>query len=691
MAYWNYCYGNLQIFLIIMRITNKININKLVQIGTLLNLNGLKSKMTFWSDGTISNGLLLDQSGNNRHAKVSTNAIRNADCELNYNMVVATGAPVLTHSTEQAHSGTHSFKVVALQNEGVKTSPFYAKAGATYNYSFWAYLPVGTSGIHVVIYNGLNNNAIVNAAGTTIASNQWVNITGTYTETTGGGNASIGFRSWGLAKTFYIDDISVTSSDPNDLYVEFPKVTALSDNDLTNKLFDTSANPLRVFAPYMYGYYDNKLFYNGISKMILFTSEQFGNEFILAHDFLQWNPITSITNVKTVKKDGTGNYTTIQAALAAITDATANKRYRIDIYDDWTVTEKASYTLSDTVFYRYLIMKDYVYLNGVGASKMKITCSITSNSSDADTTYYEPLDANKVTGLNNLEITMKNGRYALHHDTVTTSYFYNCKFVNYGISDLVAYRVANSIAAGSPFDGASIGQGTKDSSLGYFYNCEVGGKKPFETHDYSDMTIPSLIMLTKCSLLTTDTVSVKSQALGNTAVRNILQLNKCICNGLIEYYGYLYYTGAAANVNYLMNSMILKGKNNSYSGIINTLTGGGSLRITSATSGAVHITGGTAQTLIMPTPDEELNYSTGRMEVGEWALNANTKLGVRLGDCSLVNKTLTLTVDGVAETVTFNQNFTAQTNAQILTFINAALIGATASLYQRGKDYMPVI
>ncbi len=79
------------------------------------------------------------------------------------------------------------------------------------------------------------------------------------------------------------------------------------------------------------------------------------------------------------------------------------------------------------------------------------------------------------------------------------------------------------------------------------------------------------------------------------------------------------------------------------------------------------------------------------MEVGEWEKNPAMKLGARLGDCSAVNKTLELSIDGGATvTVTFNENFTLATNAYILSFINTALNGvATATLYQRAKDYTP--
>ena len=76
-----------------------------------------------------------------------------------------------------------------------------------------------------------------------------------------------------------------------------------------------------------------------------------------------------------------------------------------------------------------------------------------------------------------------------------------------------------------------------------------------------------------------------------------------------------------------------------------------------------------------------------------YAYNAGinyTSLGKRLGDCSTTNKSLQIIIDGVTKTVTFNKNYIAMTNAQIIAEINTAINGAgVASLYIYGRDYYP--
>lgn len=81
------------------------------------------------------------------------------------------------------------------------------------------------------------------------------------------------------------------------------------------------------------------------------------------------------------------------------------------------------------------------------------------------------------------------------------------------------------------------------------------------------------------------------------------------------------------------------------------------------------------------------------VSVGSPTVGNITSLGKRLGNCSAVNKTLSVLVDGVTTKVmVFNQDYTAQTNAAILATINTALGGlATASEYNIGGRYRPVL
>ncbi len=90
-------------------------------------------------------------------------------------------------------------------------------------------------------------------------------------------------------------------------------------------------------------------------------------------------------------------------------------------------------------------------------------------------------------------------------------------------------------------------------------------------------------------------------------------------------------------------------------------------------------------------------YVHGEFDVSGTPVGPNadlqiTSLGKRLGDCTSVNKVLTIEIDGTSSVnVIFNANYTSASNATILSMINAALgSAATASLYAVGERYRPL-
>jgi hypothetical protein len=67
-----------------------------------------------------------------------------------------------------------------------------------------------------------------------------------------------------------------------------------------------------------------------------------------------------------------------------------------------------------------------------------------------------------------------------------------------------------------------------------------------------------------------------------------------------------------------------------------------------------------------------------------------TRMGVRMGNCSTTNTTLTINVDGTDYNVLFNKDYTNVSNADILAEINAVISAvATAELVYYGQNYYP--
>lgn len=68
-----------------------------------------------------------------------------------------------------------------------------------------------------------------------------------------------------------------------------------------------------------------------------------------------------------------------------------------------------------------------------------------------------------------------------------------------------------------------------------------------------------------------------------------------------------------------------------------------------------------------------------------------TRMGVRLGDCTVNNKTLGVIVNGTLNTIVFNKNYGPMMNSEIIAEMNSQLTGATVELISYGRDYYPTI
>jgi len=78
--------------------------------------------------------------------------------------------------------------------------------------------------------------------------------------------------------------------------------------------------------------------------------------------------------------------------------------------------------------------------------------------------------------------------------------------------------------------------------------------------------------------------------------------------------------------------------------------------------------------------------------VGELPIDPGTtgKMQTRLGDCTGTPLSLIITIDGTAKTVTFDQDYTAYSDVNMLAVINTAISGfGVAEVYVLGKEYYP--
>jgi len=685
--------------------------------NTDLQLNNIIPQMAFWSDGTIVSNQLIDKSGNARHGNITSNLITDPSAENNSTLVLWTNGTV-SNSTDQAHSGTKSYKFTvtgAATTSGMRYQYFRTLPGETVNFSIWVYRATN-SPMNIQVLRG-NGSVGYQNLGAIPTLNTWVNYTGSFVDAAGGNIGEIRAYVTTGDMTFYFDDLSITiTGKPNvGCYMADDAVLKAIDagNEVSNyryQFYKSTGSPKTfrtdIGSP---AFYNKKVFTGGYLKYIFLNNEPNPktyysiNNLFVDHDHF----FNSCEVVKTVKVSG-GDYTSIQAALTAIAVSSLCKidnRYRVEVYDDYSISTEAEYTATVSPHKAYFNMSvPYCYLDGIGTNRT-ISATLPSSTSDVTGNLVETFAVNATTGARNLTFTKRNGRYVGHIDGANASTwinFYKCSFVNYGIQEVVDYRTANALPATLIAGGTqALGCGLKDYEVFELKNCTVSGINPFYIHSGSSTFALGKMIFYKSTVLSQplyhpsyNPTSAILEGIKFSSLAQNLQhfgwilncaFNSKILNDCTYQTGTTIYDLKDWNISLYKYVPIFTTDFN-----LNALSSG-SLRITGVT-GAVAITGGTAQALLMPTPDYSGNTATGRLEVGEWPLNAAVKMGVRLGDCSSVNKTLTMTINGVSKTVTFNQNHTAQSNATILSFINTALAGSgTASLYQRANEYLPTI
>ena len=136
----------------------------------------------------------------------------NGDFELNSNWNNFGTPTTSEQSTEQSHTGTYSWKVIAdATQEGIfSPNNFSITNGNSYSVSLWIYSVSGDS-----IKSGLNNTNVSVFTERTVIAGQWTNITYEATATsTGASYISILSQN---SLNFYIDNVSVKESTKNNL------------------------------------------------------------------------------------------------------------------------------------------------------------------------------------------------------------------------------------------------------------------------------------------------------------------------------------------------------------------------------------------------------------------------------------------------------------------------------------------
>jgi len=383
-------------------------------------------------------------------------------------------------------------------------------------------------------------------------------------------------------------------------------------------------------------------------------------------------------------------YTTPKAANDAVTAATTTNRTEIRLDAPATYsTDPEGWTLA-----RFATLKGY------GAGQPVISFAGADGDTHANSeTFWVRQDAT----LENLKVTIRNGRYAIHAESGSPANAIKDAVVSVKNCWVEHLGNANNNWGTQSGWGSGIASGWKVRSEGNTYRGIYSG---FFYHTNSNFDKPTLVenigdTFTNTGSSVTGT-ALELQPMGSKQ-KDQHRLIGCTIDGTFMYNAYLWlyptidYQPAnhceIESSGYGNTPAVFRVSDFGQALRIRAIAGAGS---SIAVSGdAVPVIFGTVRTF--PGVENLPAYVDGSFDVSGVPVGAAqvniTSLGKRLGNCTSVNKTLTVTVNGGAPvSVVFNQDYTNIDNATIIASIQAA-IGSTGTVvvdtYKPGELYHP--
>lgn len=402
---------------------------------------------------------------------------------------------------------------------------------------------------------------------------------------------------------------------------------------------------------------------------------------------LEGNPV-KVTYSKTinVKPDGSGDYLTLAAAIAA-EGAGTSENIRL-LYRVW----EGVYTDID-----YSIPK-FVDVVGIGQSgRIWLSGALPDNVAVTTIPLKSTIWLNETARLANLKITAKNMRYPIHSDSGPSTNralieAVDCYVEHLGNEGARAYQT--SIAADPSAVWASehaFGCGTHSGERIFSRRTKwVSRTSAFYFHTSADFAEPSYIEFEEsAAICTTDTgVAVSIQPLGSGQPDRFVIRNSEI-RGLLSVYPAPWLSNQLYNQRGNQNSEVevfISGSS-PVAWVSTNAANVLELRSIDSSSSAVFVSGTGADALFGTQPEVVaggVGYpARARSSFAVTGTVGGISLGSRLGNCTSANKTLSILFDGsINKTITLNQNYSAMTNAAVVSALNVALADGTRAFYE---------
>jgi hypothetical protein len=484
----------------------------------------LTPDIQFWSDGSVENGSLLDRSGNNRHALVTSNLISNPSSSLGSTFIQHSGtAPSsntsLNTSPPTGFTGQYYSNIqwtVAAGSGIVRTESFILVSESGY-VDFWAKRNTNTA--HFIGLQPGNGGALLwqidlsNASADTYlisgsrAVGNWGHYRRAFTNTNTGGLADL--RIQVLTGThsidFFISPVynssgqdygGVTISGQSNIAFALPVDATLSTTDTKKNFYSaTTGFPLTTRAAYQCNSYVKRIYCGGAFKYIFFDTDPS----IIQHDIVHRNYVKPsngfrFTSIPTRLTVGSGKtYSTPALAFAGARAGTFRDRACIDLYDNLSPSTYAEYTIvsGGGSFQAYIqTNKEYCYLDGSTGPGGRTTITGTKqvSLSDAQLSGTELITFVYNGGVRNVDFVKYNGGYLAHDDAAGNGSRHlsiiGVTFTEFGADAVYDYRTTNALP--QPATQLSFNTwagGFHNSQHVEMYDCTLTGMRAYTWQD----------------------------------------------------------------------------------------------------------------------------------------------------------------------------------------------------------------
>lgn len=401
-----------------------------------------------------------------------------------------------------------------------------------------------------------------------------------------------------------------------------------------------------------------------------------------------------------VKPDGSGNYTTVKDACAAVVGMSALQRALIKVYPG--VYTDTNYHIPNFCDVVGVGERDQIWLKG----------ELPDNVAVATIPTVQTIWMNQTSRLRNLKITARNMRYPIHSDSGASGYralqeIEDCYVEHIGNQGAKDYQTSiGGDPSGVWGSEHAWGCGTHSGQRIYSRRTHwVSRTSPFYFHTNRDFAEPCYVEVDRSHVIcTTDTGNaLVVQALGSGQPDRFVVKDSVVRGPL--------------NINdQPWLSLLPENQRANRMEVEVTISGCGpvawdssqqaatlELRSIAGPLSSVSVSGTGADALFGKQPDVRAGSDGYAARVyGVWSIADGssyfeTSMGKRLGNCTSVAKGLNILFDGsVSKAIALSQDYTGMDNATVLGLLNAALAdGAGRSFFisdpweNRAKVYQP--